>query len=114
MADLLGILTSPGILTLLFGFAYALSGYFEGLRTNNESFDIVVFGKTIVTFLVTSGIVSQANATTTLDQLVAFGSATGASVAIDNWVNSLINAHRAKPVAAPASPSTSPASSTGP
>lgn len=105
MSDLFGTLASPSTLVLAFGVLYSITGYLEASRTQGESFDIVQFAKTLIIYLVTAGIISQAQADTWVGVLTQFGSGSGAAYVLDKWVNSLLNAHAAQPASTQASAS---------
>lgn len=101
MTDLASLLSNPQLITAGVGLLYSLAGYLEGVRTGSESFDVVKFGKTIVTFLLTASIITPTQAggyNGILDALTPIG---GAFV-IDQVTSKLLTAHRAKPPTPPA------------
>lgn len=93
--------TQPAFWTFVFALVYAVVGYWEGVKTNKESFDGISFAKTVIIALVTSGYLSQTTANSTIEFVTQFGSITGANLALDRAVNSFLAGRRVSPPPAP-------------
>lgn len=108
MADLASLLNNPQLLTLGIGLIYSLAGWFEGVRTGQEKFDVVRFGKTILTFGLAAGFVTPATAGQ-YSALLDAAAPTGLAFVIDQATSKLLTAHRAGGSAPPPAPAPAPA-----
>lgn len=109
MTDLASLFSNPQLLTLIIGFGYAAFGYFDAVRNGQEQFDVIQFGKTVVTFGLAAGFVTPSQASGAQGLLAVLASSGGAYV-IDQATSKLLSAHRAGGSKPPPAPAPAPSS----